>query len=814
MPQAVDIIISFRDKFSAGIRKVKSEMKGLGQEAKGLGARLKTVQGALGAFGLAAGGAAVVAAFSKAVGTFKEFDDTMRAVGAVSGATTEELQMLRDTAEKMGAETRFSASEAADGLRLLSMAGLSAADSIEVLPSVLQLASAGMVDLGTAADIATNVMSAFGLTVEELPRVNDVLVKTFTSTNTPLGELGEAFKLVGPIAKGLGADFEDLNAALGQLGNAGLKGSLAGTSLRGALNALFNPTKEEAKLMEDLSQRIGGAGLQIKNAEGGFIGFVEVIKQLEQAALTGDEALRLFGQRAGPGIAALLQQGSKSLEDLREKLRTAGGTAERIAQQMEAGLGGAFRRLLAATEGVSIALIDLISPALNNIIDSIAKSLSSISQELKNIQKNADTKAVLAGLGTIVGWLFRIIGFLGKITVLFSPITNAIKSLGRFTLAWRKAFPKEEIDKANDGLTETERKAQDASKAIGTAGFEAARLANNLEASNEEVAAFEKQAKKVYKAAIEEAKKYGEEVLKIEQEIALSRLSAEDRIRELRRRTLSETEQFEDKQIQAAEKLKAAREAAAEGDIEGVRRFTDQAKNLYSSLAGVVEEDLGGGTKTVIKDINETTDVAIQGIRESQAVLEEALGAQADKIRENQSAAQELADTAKEALDEIAGDREANVTIELENLEQAQSDINDLIKDETKRIRIEVEKVEKSQTGGFIPRSKKLSGYGGGDRIKALLEGGEYIMRKEAVRKYGAGMMEQINAMKFKLGGLVDNFNMPKLQTGGAVSSSELKDFGRVDIVVGDRAFPVLAQAGVVEQLKEHITRENLTRSN
>jgi len=252
MPQAVDIIISFRDKFSAGIRKVKSEMKGLGQEAKGLGARLKTVQGALGAFGLAAGGAAVVAAFSKAVGTFKEFDDTMRAVGAVSGATTEELQMLRDTAEKMGAETRFSASEAADGLRLLSMAGLSAADSIEVLPSVLQLASAGMVDLGTAADIATNVMSAFGLTVEELPRVNDVLVKTFTSTNTTLGELGEAFKLVGPIAKGLGADFEDLNAALGQLGNAGLKGSLAGTSLRGALNALFNPTKEEAKLMEEI----------------------------------------------------------------------------------------------------------------------------------------------------------------------------------------------------------------------------------------------------------------------------------------------------------------------------------------------------------------------------------------------------------------------------------------------------------------------------------------------------------------------------------------------------------------------------------
>lgn len=353
MAERLDIIVRIRDAAQAGVRSVKSGLAGIGSTASATTGAIRGMYGQLAAVtALFAGGAFL----GSAVKTFTQFDDVMRQAGAVTNATKEEMEAMTEQAKLMGQTTRFTASDAADGLRLLGMAGFEASEATAALPGVLNLAAAGSLDLGTSADIATNILAGFGLEVENLSQVNDVLVKTFTSSNTTLTELGESFKLVGPIAKGVGANFEDLLASIGKLGDAGLKGTLAGTSLRGAINALFNPTKEEAKLMEELSQRIGGVGLQIKDAEGNFIGFASIIDQLEQAGLRGEEALRLFGQRAGPGIAALMEAGSDSIRELQGELENAGGTADRIAEQMEAGLGGAVREAQAAFEAVKIAI--------------------------------------------------------------------------------------------------------------------------------------------------------------------------------------------------------------------------------------------------------------------------------------------------------------------------------------------------------------------------------------------------------------------------------------------------------------------------
>lgn len=386
----LDIIVRVRDATRSGFETARRGLRGLDTQAgktqlsfRGLYGEIAKIAGILGA-----------GAFLKnAVQTFTEFDDTMRQVGAVTGATAEQMELLTRTAKTMGATTRFSASEAADGLRLLGMAGLTATEATEALPGVLNLAAAGSLDLGTAADIATNVLAGFGLEVENLGQVNDVLVKTFTSSNTTLGELGEGFKLVGPIAKGLGADFEDLVGAIGQLGNAGLKGTLAGTALRGALNALFNPTKEEAKLMEDLSKRIGGTGLQIKDAQGNFIGFANIIEQLEKAGLKGEEALALFGQRAGPGMAALLQVGSTRLKEFDDTLRDAGGTAETIAEQMEAGIGGASREAAAALEDVKITLVEAFGDDIIKAIRGTRDWLISVSEKIKELKEDGTIEA-------------------------------------------------------------------------------------------------------------------------------------------------------------------------------------------------------------------------------------------------------------------------------------------------------------------------------------------------------------------------------------------------------------------------------------
>jgi len=381
----VDILVRVRNAASASLRKLRGDIGGVGAAATAAG----------GAFsGMGAKIAALAAAYlsfravKEVIGTFAEFDDTMRAAGAVTGATTEEMERMRDVAKELGATTRFTARQAADGYRLLGMAGFTAAEATQALPGVLNLAASGMVDVGTAADIATNILQAYGLEVQQLSSVNDVLVKTFTSSNTTVNELGEAFKLIGPIAKGVGADFEELFAAIGKLGDAGLKGTLAGTALRGAINALLNPTNDEQRLMKELGERMGGVSLQVKDAQGNFIGFTKIVEQLEKAGLRGDEALRLFGLRAGPGMAALMQVGSKALRELDEELKNAGGISKKIASDMEAGLGGAMRRLKAASEGVKIALGDAFQESLIDVVDAITGAVQRL---IRTINQNRDS---------------------------------------------------------------------------------------------------------------------------------------------------------------------------------------------------------------------------------------------------------------------------------------------------------------------------------------------------------------------------------------------------------------------------------------
>jgi len=347
-------------------KKTTASMKGLS------GATKNTSQsaGVLNASTIALAGSIYLLARAtrEMISAFVSFDDTMRTVGAVSNATTGQLEQLTNVARKMGATTRFTATQAADGLEFLARAGFSVEEALGALPGTLQLAAAGSIELGRAADIATNILTGFSRDVSELGNVNDVLVKTFTSTNVNLEELGEAFKLVAPIATAVGSDFNDLAASIGLLGNAGLKGTIAGTSLRGALGALLNPTDQEAELMKMLAERIGGVGLEIMDTEGNFVGFLGIVKQLEKANITGAEALELFGLRAGPGMAALVGQGSAALEGLVNDLDNADGTAARVAKAMEAGLGGALRELKSAVESLAISMGTYLEPRLIGLV--------------------------------------------------------------------------------------------------------------------------------------------------------------------------------------------------------------------------------------------------------------------------------------------------------------------------------------------------------------------------------------------------------------------------------------------------------------
>ncbi|WP_335936614.1 phage tail tape measure protein [Streptomyces sp. PTD5-9] len=283
--------------------------------------------------------------------TAGDFEAGMNKVKAVSGATGTEFDQLRDQAKQLGATTQFSASEAADAMGFLAMSGFKAKDITSALPGVLDLAAAGAIGLADAADIASNVLSGYGFQAEDLGRVNDILAKTFTSTNTDMQMLGESFKYVGPVAKSAGLQFEETSAAIGLLGNAGIQGSQAGTTLRMAIARLAKPPKEAQKALQAL-------GVSVVDSEGKMRPLVDIVGQLEKTGADTAQMMSIFGVEAGPGMQALVSQGSSALAQLTKDLENSGGTAERIAKVQMEGLNGSLKGLQSAAEGLALAIAD------------------------------------------------------------------------------------------------------------------------------------------------------------------------------------------------------------------------------------------------------------------------------------------------------------------------------------------------------------------------------------------------------------------------------------------------------------------------
>ena len=323
---------------------------------------------------LGALGAATGLVGGRALQTAADFDAAMRSVQAKTGATGQVMEAMTAQAREMGRTTVHSATDAANAQAFLAQAGFSANEVMSALPGTLALASAGQLDLASAADIASNVLSGFGLGVEELDRVVDVMALTAASANVSVAQMGHAMAYAGPVASAAGTDFEETAAAIGLLGNAGFQGELGGTALRGALTKLLNPTKEAQEILDRL-------GVSATDSTGELLPLVDVIAQFEGAGLTAGDAMEIFGQRAGPGMLALVSQGSDALATLAGNLEGAEGTAQRMADTMSGGLHGAMRQIASITESAWISFGQRLTPALMTAADLFA-SLPGPMQEI------------------------------------------------------------------------------------------------------------------------------------------------------------------------------------------------------------------------------------------------------------------------------------------------------------------------------------------------------------------------------------------------------------------------------------------------
>ena len=291
------------------------------------------------------------------------FEQAMAKVGSVSNATDADMTKLTATARQLGATTNWSASQAAEGMQFLAMAGFSTQQTIAAMPGMLDLASAGATDLGSAADIASNILTGFNLKAEQMGRLGDVLTNTFTTSNTNLSMLGETMKYVAPIAASTGVSLEQAAAMAGKLGDAGIQGSNAGTALRTVISRLSAPTAEAAAMLRDL-------GVETQDASGNLRSVPDILAEMESAmggmgtAARAELTSTIFGLEAASGATVLLDQaGSGSLQKYADKLKET-GTASRVAAKQNDTAMGAMRRLSSAAESIAITMGNILLPTL------------------------------------------------------------------------------------------------------------------------------------------------------------------------------------------------------------------------------------------------------------------------------------------------------------------------------------------------------------------------------------------------------------------------------------------------------------------
>lgn len=324
----------------------------------------------------------------------RSFTDEMNMVQAVSGATGKDFEHLTALARKMGAETKFSASESAEALKYMGMAGWDTQQMTAGLEPILNLAVAAGTDLATTSDIVTDALTAFGMKAEDTAHFTDVLAQASNSANTDVVGLGEAFKYVAPVAGSLGYSVEDVSLALGTMANAGIKGAKAGRALSTSIMRLGSPTKEMSGALSQL-------GVSLTDSEGKMLPLRTVLEQLRGSfkGLTEEQQLAfastIFGKDAASSMLPILNASQSEWDKLAGSIDNAEGATKRMRDIMEDSLGGDFDKLKSAAEGALLDIFDIIEPTVRDIMQKVSGMLETF-HSLPDESKERIVKLALA----------------------------------------------------------------------------------------------------------------------------------------------------------------------------------------------------------------------------------------------------------------------------------------------------------------------------------------------------------------------------------------------------------------------------------
>lgn len=354
-----------------------------------------------------------------------DFEAQMSRVQAISGATGDELKALTDQAIDLGATTAFSAGEAAEGMENLASAGFTTQEIMSAMPGLLDLAASSGAELGTASEIAASAIRGFGLEASDAGHVADVFAEAAARTNAQTEDMGEAMKYIAPVAKAMGQSLEETAAAVGIMSDAGIKGSQAGTSLRGALSRLAKPTDVMLAKMEEL-------GLSFYDAQDNMLPLNGIIEQLEtsMAGLTQEQRnnalVTLFGQESLSGMLALMERGPEELRSLTESFENCDGAAAEMAETMLDNTKGSVEEMMGSIETLAIRLQQVMAPAITAVVEKITEfvnKLSSMSPE--TLQMIVTIAGVVAALGPLLLILGKVSSAIGSIMGIITKAAGA-----------------------------------------------------------------------------------------------------------------------------------------------------------------------------------------------------------------------------------------------------------------------------------------------------------------------------------------------------------------------------------------------------
>lgn len=446
-----------QDKYDALQREIietEEELRRLQQEAATTSTALAKIDEAgkkIEAFGdsVTSAGKAVMPASmavaglgAAAVKTAADFDSSMSKVAAVSGATGDDLDALRDKAREMGAKTKFSASEAADAMNYMAMAGWKTEDMLEGIEGIMNLAAASGEDLATTSDIVTDALTAFGLSAQDSGHFADILAAASSNANTNVSMMGETFKYCAPIAGALGFSAEDTAEAIGLMANAGIKGSQAGTALRTIMNNLTGDIKLSGSALGEVTiatTNADGSMRDLSDILSDCRGAFAQLSESEQAAA----AEALVGKNAMSGFLALMNAGEGDIEKLSTAIANCDGTAERMAETMQDNLAGQLTILKSQLQELAISFGEMLMPAIRAIVSKIQAFVDKLNHMSEGQQKAILTIGLMvAALGPLLVIIGTVISKVGVAMQGFVRLASGVKKLGVAVKAGTGVFGK------------------------------------------------------------------------------------------------------------------------------------------------------------------------------------------------------------------------------------------------------------------------------------------------------------------------------------------------------------------------------------